>query len=84
MHRRRVLVSGVCIRIMRRVHLRRSDSELKNELGIQVLLPGDEDLRHLAKRWYGLRPDEKVVGQINSDRGTGLVNDKRGIVSSYV
>ena len=62
-----MLVSGVSIGIMRRVHLRRSDSELKDELVIQVRLPWDDDLCHLAKRWYGLRPDEKVVGQINSD-----------------
>ena len=49
------------------LEMTRSDSELKDELGIQVRLPWDDDLCHLAKRWYGLRPDEKVVGQINSD-----------------
>ena len=70
--------------VMGRVHLRRSDCEFNDEFGIKLCFPRDDDLCHLAEGWQGLRPDEEVVGQINSDWRTSLVYDNRGIVTSYV
>lgn len=66
------------------VHLRRSDSELTDELLLQVIVPGHHHLGHLAEGRQGAGTHEEVVGQIDLGLGATLVDHKGVVVASSV
>lgn len=58
--------------------------ELHDELGLEVLVPWNDNLRHLAELGQFARTDKEVIGQIDLALSASLRDVKRGIVASKV
>ena len=58
--------------------------EFHDELGLEVLIPGHNDLCHLAELRQSVWSDEEVIGEIDLALGARLVYIERGVVASKI